>query len=323
MRVNNLIYKSSRFLNDKIGLYSRKQCVRISTELGKDLVDFKNKGGEITKDVLQNFLKRHVPKANVEIITTAQEYEQKLLNIGYTPEVIKKIKQGMSAQYFNHLGSRGIYIPELDKKNTISNFAHEVEHFMSHEHFLPTKILLKIRDKILAPEPGQPKEIIDLAKYNKSSNNKKKNLETFLSDFFDLNEIKNHSYYNKKELNSKNLYDVFANDHYEGLTSKKRVEAYIRAIIRNVVHPTEEDAFIKLTSVKRVISEEYRAYQVSDLVTKYSRGNNNMTAAGLRSHIYKITSKILKKERRLAFINSFKDTPIKKTGLPTKAFIEK
>ena len=35
------------------------------------------------------------------------------------------------------------------------------------------------------------------------------------------------------------------------------------------------------------------------------------------------TSKILKKERRLAFINSFKDTPVKKTGLPTKAFIEK
>ena len=322
MKVNNLIYKSSKFLNDKIGLYSRKQCVRISTELGKDLVDFKNKGGEITLNILQNFLKKHVPKANVEIITTVKEYEQKLLDLGYTSEAIKKIKQGIAAQYFNFLGGYGIYIPELDKEYTPSNFAHEVEHFMFHEHFLPMKIMLKIRDKVLAPEPNEPKEIIDLAKYNDSNNNKKKNLETLLREYFGINKFTHINEESKTELKEKDFYNFLASSHYEGLTSKKRVEAYIRAIIRNVIHPTEKGAFIRLIGIKRIIAEESRAYKVSDSVTKYIKNNNSMTSSGFRSNIYKITTRLLKKEKFLALLNCFKNKPVRKTGLPTKAFVE-
>ena len=60
--------KLSIFINNKLGLYSKRQCVDIATNIGKELVDLSSSGAELTTDLFQKTIKKYGKKINVENI---------------------------------------------------------------------------------------------------------------------------------------------------------------------------------------------------------------------------------------------------------------
>ena len=51
--------KLSIFINNKLGLYSKRQCVDIATNIGKELVDLSSSGAELTTDLFQKTIKKY------------------------------------------------------------------------------------------------------------------------------------------------------------------------------------------------------------------------------------------------------------------------
>ena len=60
--------KLSIFINNKLGLYSKRQCVDIATNIGKELVDLSSSGAELTTDLFQKTIKKYGKKINVKNI---------------------------------------------------------------------------------------------------------------------------------------------------------------------------------------------------------------------------------------------------------------
>ena len=321
MKLNQFIYKAGKIANDYCGYYTKRQCVRISANIGKELVDLKRSGKEITIGLLNSVAKKHVPKADVEIITDSKVFEQIAIDSGYTEEIVKKMLENIGGVHFNFLAGKGIYMPNISREKDLASFAHEFEHYMHNEHTFIRKKINQVNEKRRANKAKSGQKKPD--DYDKGFLGVKKTFEKHLRNFFGVNElVKKHGY---DGLSSRNcdITKFLAGENYKSLTSEKRIDAYIRAISRSLMHPSDEDSFANLLLMQSRIKDESRAYKVSDIVTRYIYGRRSVSRDGFISNIYSRAVKVLKKELWLSLKNLFDENiKIRKTGLPINSYNE-
>ncbi len=326
---------------NRIGLYTKKQSVNASINIGKELVDLSKNGTPMTREVIQSVIKKHVPKAKVNIITDKNEFATVLRNAGENPEAVDAVTSGATAIYFNLQGkAKGIFIPKLQTPNEMANFAHEFEHYMYDEHTPKRKLLLKTVKKIT--------NIADRIKPSKTKPMQPPNeheqiatefdLQRNLREFFGIRNLTLCGNLKGVKPTRDGVNELLQGENFIGLTNEKRVNAYIRAITRNIMHPKDRKSLSKLLLSKTTLDDEARAYSVSDNVRRYATGDTSITPDGLVSDIYKRTSAVLKDEIKLAAKNLRKHKTPKtatkmegpivvngefKTGLPTNSYCGK
>ena len=106
---------------------------------------------------------------------------------------------------------------------------------------------------------------------------------------------------------------------FVGLDNDRRVDAYIRAIIRHRVHPLANPN--KTAVMERSFNKEKTAYQVSDNLIRYKEQKEGITPAKVRVELFKRALKILEREKEIAATGSGRK-PMKPLGLPKSALAE-
>lgn len=108
------------------------------------------------------------------------------------------------------------------------------------------------------------------------------------------------------------------------MTDIKRIDAYLRSIIRANIHPKNGQKNL-LKIIKSLFEDEGRAYKVTENVINYAEGSDKVTPLGVRSYVYKRACKLLNKEIKIAkkykIIRKHKRMPYINTGLPTNSFV--
>ena len=329
MKIGQILNKAGRFLNDKSGCYTRKQCQELSIALGKDLVDIRKSGQEISLDVLQRVIKTRVPKARPNIITNFEDFKATLLKAGYGNDFAEAMMENAGALHFRFSEAKGIFVPRLAEEIGIYHFAHEFEHYMFNTHTLWRKMIFSFVDMITLKEKKAVKSVVQKQELKTRKDHKKTGstlidrLQASLRKFFGINEINKAGGYKDLGLKSSDVTEFLAGENYVGLTSPKRINAYIRAITRKELNPTKDGAILDILFSKGQLADEARAYKVADEVERYATGQKNLTRFGFISEIYNRTVKVLKKELIVAIKNSIKEKPLRKRKLPTNSFVGK
>ena len=321
-----MLSKLSTNIGNKLGLYSKQQCIDIATNIGKELVDLSCSGAELTKDVFQNTIKKHGKKVNVEnIITSKSELQELLTSVGYTKEEVHNLTNGSAASTFklgrNGETVNGIYIPRITKPEDISAFAHEVEHYIYDNNTPMMKALEKLCDFI---------EFISNKFKIKSDESLshiylQKNIQDKLRDMFGIRELTlQEGKFKGIEPTQEGLSQLLASEDFIGLTNNTRINAYLRTILRSEVNPKSRPKILDMLMLKNCLDDEARAYRVSDNINRYLSKSSYTSHEGLITNIYQRASNLLKTEIWYAIKNKIICKPkINETGMPTKAYIGK
>ncbi len=351
--VQNILAKSI----NRVGLYTKRQCVDVASKIGKDLVDVSRNGDGINKDVIRNIIAKRAPKADIEnIATNKDEFHSAMIKKGYSKEqsdmFFKDIENsGFGAFYSGYI--KGIYVPleVMDKPEQMNTVAHEMEHFLYNNNTVEQKFakwlggkILKLQNKLAQAEKKTDMKSISIAEdvFSKihvpeqnisqeaplmtSMENVGDKIQFDLLERFGLN---NDSIriFEDLEPDSRGVKKYLCSGYFSGLHTNKRVSAYIRAILRNSIHPKNKDSVEELAAISKYLEDESRAYKVSDNVIRYASGKKGLTDAGIVSYIYKLASKMLDRESKLAvkYYTKNYDNPNPKhwvTGLPTSALVK-
>lgn len=312
---------------NRLGFYTKRQSVDISINIGKELVDLSRAGKQINKELVQSTIKKHAPNVKVNIITDKDEFKQFLQNAGENVETLKAATKGYAALNFSFgEKAKGIFVPSLGTEKGISHFAHEFEHYMYNEHTPKRSILIKIarkmmgaKDKFQKAKPANtPETYAQVSLENK--------IQHSLRNRFGIGDLNRTGGLKGVEPTAEGVKELLKGKNFTGLTSDKRVDAYIRAITRHHMNPKNTNSLSNLILTKSTLDDEARAYGVSDAVNRYISGKNEITWEGLTSEIYKRTSKILKGEilkgiEVLGESNKTQVTKKVKTGLPKTSYI--
>lgn len=312
---------------NRLGFYSKKQSVDISINIGKELVDLSRAGKQINKELVQSTIKKYAPNVKVNIITDKDEYKQLLQNAGENVEAIESATKGYAAQNFSFgEKAKGIFVPSLGTEKGITHFAHEFEHYMYNGHTPKRRILIKtvrkmmgLKDKFQKAKPANtPETYAQISLENK--------IQHSLRNRFGIGDLNGTGGLKGVEPTAEGVTELLKGKNFTGLTSDKRVDAYIRAITRHHMNPKNTDSLSGLILAQNTLDDEARAYGVSDAVSRYISGKNEITWEGLTSEIYKRASKILKGEilkgiEVIGESNKTKVTKKIKTGLPTTSYI--
>ncbi len=333
MGISKLVGLAVRKAGNRVGLYSKKQSVEVATNIGKELVDLSKNETQITKDVIQSVIKKHVPKAKVNIITDKDEFAQVIKNAGGNPETIDLVTNSYAAMYFNisQGKAKGIFIPNLKTTQDMSNFAHEFEHYMYHEHTPKRKLFLTALRKFeKSTEKSKPLQSEPSKKAVYEQVAAEADIQDLLHRYFGIKHLALTGGLKDIKPTPEGVAELLRGKNFTGLTDEKRINAYIRTIIRNQMHPKNSENMPKLILTKITLDDEARAYGVSDAVTRYATGSGDITPFGLVSDIYTRTSRVLKNEIKtgMKYIgksntvekNGFVYPHQKKTGLPSTSY---
>ena len=314
---------------NRLGFYSKKQSVDISINIGKELVDLSRAGKQINKELVQSTIKKYAPNVKVNIITDKDELRQLLKNAGENVEKLEAAANGYAALSFSFgKGAKGIFVPSLGTESGISHFAHEFEHYMYNEHtpkrnlaIKTVRKMAKLEEKFKKAKPANKPET-----YNQISLENK--IQRSLREYFGINDLSVTGGLKGVEPTAEGVTELLKGKNFTGLTSDKRVDAYIRTITRHHVNPKNKTSFADLLLSKTTLDDEARAYGVSDAVNRYISGKNEITWEGLTSEIYKRASKVLKGDmakslETLGNTNKTEVTKEIKTGLPKTSYTGK
>ncbi len=282
------------FIGRNFGLYTKKEMVRVSENIGKELVDFKKTGAPFTREVVENTVKKHAPNIKLNLQTTPEEVKADLIKHGIPKDEAErciKMFDNASGIYYQHLDGdgkcKGLFVSLDDSLPAI--FAHEFEHQLFKENSFLAKFAPKMfQDKNLSLNiQSNLVKTIDISKTN------------FESIFSPISELKP---------GTKNFLK-YLQENFDRLDSPKRIQAIFTGISRNVVHPKNQKAFISIAKTKNIIQDEARAYGITDKILRYESGATTMTPSGFFSEMLKYTDEILKQEQKLAlFTKSSKKT---------------
>lgn len=338
------------------GLYTKRQCVDVASKIGKDLVDAANGGIDIDKNVIRKIIDKRAPKADIKnIVTNEDEFISVMKDIGYDKNQLKGFMKdiengGFGAFYSEHIN--GIFVPlnDMKKPEQMNTVAHEMEHFLYNNNTFEQKFakwlgrkILKLQNKLAQTDNNKIKGVetaqkainkihvpqqdlsVDTALITDMESTGDR-IQFDLLDGFGLNN-NNIRIFESLEPNKKGVKKYFCSDYFKGLYTDKRVLAYIRAILRYHIHPKNIGSVEELASISKYLEDESRAYRVSDNVIRYASAKNGLTDAGIVSYIYKLASKILDSESKLAvkyYSKNYKNPNPKHwvTGLPTTALVK-
>lgn len=329
MGLSKIAHTIATKAGNRLGFYSKKQSVDISINIGKELVDLSRAGKQINKELVQSTIKKYTPNVKVNIITDKDELKQLLKNAGENVENLEAAANGYAALSFSFgEKAKGIFVPSLGTESGISHFAHEFEHYMYNEHtpkrnlaIKTARKMAKLEEKFKKAKPANKPET-----YNQISLENK--IQRSLREYFGINDLSVTGGLKGVEPTAEGVTELLKGKNFTGLTSDKRVDAYIRTITRHHVNPKNKTSFADLLLSKTTLDDEARAYGVSDAVNRYISGKNEITWEGLTSEIYKRTSKILKGDmakslETLGNTNKTEVTKEIKTGLPKTSYTGK
>ena len=329
MAIPKVLWTVAKKAGNYYGLYTKKQCVDISINIGKELVDLSKANGGLTDDIIATTVKKHVPNVNVQIYNSEKALQKELIRIGESEEFVNSISSGRAALYFNMQGkAKGIYIPKIESDKEISNFVHEFEHYLYNEHTPKRKAILtscqsfvRMNEKLKSLFKKSAKEVT--ARKTKDHIVCEKDLQANIVDLFGIQHLEATGKLKGVGANSDDIVKLLEGENFTGLTSPARRKAYIRAITRAQSHPKMKNQWAQLQLMKTTIDDEVRAYKVSDEVLRYASGSSDVTWQGLMSDILSQTSKVLDDEIDLAWDVMKKGSGKAniKTGLPTTSFV--
>lgn len=318
--------KLSIFINNKLGLYSKRQCVDIATNIGKELVDLSSSGAELTTDLFQKTIKKYGKKINVEnIVTSKSELLELLTSVGYTKEEVRSLTDGAAAAAFklgrNGKNVNGIYIPSISKLEDLSAFAHEIEHYIYDNNTFKMKALEKFCNLI---------EFISNKFKIKSDESLshiylQDNIQDKLHDMLGIRELTlQEGKFKGIEPTQEGLSKLLSSEDFLGLTNDTRINAYLRTILRSEVNPKSRPKILDMLMLKNCLDDEVRAYRVSDNINRYLSKSSDTSPQGLTTNIYQRASNLLKTDIWLAIKNKILHRQkVYETGMPTKAYIGK
>ena len=331
MAIPKVLWSVAKKAGNYYGLYTKKQCVDISINIGKELVDLSKANGGLTDDIIATTVKKHVPNVNVQIYNSEKALQKELIRIGESEEFVNSISSGRAALYFNMQGkAKGIYIPKIETDKEISNFVHEFEHYLYNEHTPKRKSVLtfvqsayKVNKKIKSLFKTSVKEAPKRNVKVKDPLLAQKDLQGDIVELFGIQHLEATGKLKGVGPNSDDIVKLLEGENFTGLTSPARRKAYIRAITRAQSHPKMKNQWAQLQLMKTTIDDEVRAYKVSDEVLRYASGSSDVTWQGLMSDILSQTSKVLDDEIELAWDVMKKGSGKAniKTGLPTTSFV--
>lgn len=284
----------AKFCGKHLGLYTKKEIVRVCKNVGRELVDIQNGNASISIDVVQKTIKKYAPKINVKICTNRQEVKADLLRHGIkekeATECVSMFDDAAGISYVHTGGDgkcKGIYTPL--NENLPSVLAHELEHYLFGQNSFISKLLPK---KILLNETQSARDI-----------------QYKLMENVDLSDTLMFRSSIPLQGGKDNIINFLQN--FDRLETPKRVQAFFRGLCRSVTHPRNKGAFTDIYGARQVILDEKRAYEITDDIIRYRDGisSENKTGAGIFSELLGYTNEILKKEQKLAlFTKASKST---------------
>lgn len=274
--------KIAKFCGKHLGLYTKKEMVRVCRDIGRELVDIQKSGTDFSKNILQSVVQKHAPKVNVKICTSRAEVKADLLKHGISEKgathCVEQFDDAAAVSY-QHIGGdgkcKGIFIP-LDECLP-SAFPHEFEHHL----FTQNSFISKLIPKKFFQNRSQSAGLIQ-------SNLLKK---------IDMTDTFMFSSSVPLEKGKKNLIDFLK--RFDRLETDKRITAFFRGLCRNATNPKNKGAFQDIFSARQIIQDEKRAYDITDEIIRYSQGipSGNKTYAGVFSELLGLTDDILKREQ--------------------------
>ena len=289
------------FIRGLTGLASRKQCIKMATNTGKELVDLmQSTGRNLTKADIDSVFERTLPKGFApKIITEREELIPYFVKTGHTQETAKMqaFHPNMGAGTIpNGAGKRVVYLPLIQEGEKplgreIALYAHELEHALEANHRI---------GKILSRKFNAP--LIKILKKLKSGY-----LE--LINGIGLNSIKfecelqmaNNTGmgYSPIVLNCADSIDELI--RLNGKTRENQTEM-VQNIIKKYADKnskcSENSSILKL--LRKRMELEIPAYTVEGEVQKYALNlqDGQIAAATGTARVYEDARKILKTERK-------------------------
>lgn len=335
IRINSIRTAVEKFT----GFYTKKGCIETATNIGKELVDLQKSGKVITAQEIIDVIKQkapHIKLPNIasnrdEFISLMQKNGANELNIAY---ILSEIENKNYAGVFNPDLKGMFFIFDKETSGIPHISSHEMEHFM--EYYCNPQTIIKrffsfsknirryLNDKRVKKELEYA---IDKDSYINSQLSRMQrnplNIQQILIDPFAA-DTRKYAHWSSKvvegyEPTKKGLNEFLKSPIYSGLTSDKRIDAYIRAILRHYFHPLKTNPkFLK--NLKECYEKEATAYQVTDNITRYSAGVEGITTGKIRSEVFKRAAKILDNEIKRASFKGNKKLA-HQTGLPTIAVV--
>lgn len=288
------------FCGRKLGLYTKKELVRVSESIGKDLVDLQRTGIEFSKEAVEATVKKHAPKVKLNLQTTPAELKADLMKHGATEKqadnCLAMIDDAAAVHYkyyYRDGKTSGIFAPLSE--GLPATFSHEFAHQLFRQNSFYSKIFHKRLDNGTFPANNIQKNIVETIDLSKTS------FDDMLAPVASLKPGK------------ENLINYLQN--FDRLDTPKRIRALFSGMCRNVVHHKNKGAFREIAGARQIIQDESRAYGITDRVLHYQLGNSEapMTASGVFSEFLNYADDVLKQEQKLSLLTKTSKTPIKRS----------
>ena len=106
--------------------------------------------------------------------------------------------------------------------------------------------------------------------------------------------------------NPEEILKFYSGNKYTGLNSPKRIDAFIRAILRHSANPKNKNALKELKRIKIGLSDELRAYKTSENVERYITNNyKEISIQNLTVDIIERALRLIDKEIKIARKEAF------------------
>lgn len=283
----------AKFSGKHLGLYTKKEMVRVCKNIGRELVDLQKTNVNISTDVVQKTIKKYAPKVNVKICTNRQEVKADLLRHGINEkdatECVSMFDDAIGISY-THAGGdgkcKGIFTP-LDEELP-SVLAHELEHHLFTSKSFIAKLL--------------PKKLL--------YSHKARDIQAKLLTNIDLSDTLMFRSSIPLQSGKDNIVKFLQN--FDRLETPKRIQAFFRGICRSVTHPRNKGAFTDIYAARQIIQDEKRTYQITDDIIHYRDGisSKNKTYSGIFSEFLGYMDDIMRKEQTTALFTKASKTPI-------------
>lgn len=284
---------AAKFCGRHLGLYTKKEMVRVCKNIGRELVDLQKTNTNISTDVVQKTIKKYAPKVNVKICQNRQELKADLLRHGINEkdatECVSMFDDAAGISY-RHLGGdgkcKGIFTPL--NKELPGVLAHELEHHLFTSNYFVAKLL--------------PKKLL--------YTHKAMDIQAKLMTNIDLADTLMFRSSIPLQSGKDNIVKFLQN--FDRLETPKRIQAFFRGVCRSVTHPRNKGAFTDTYAARQIIQDEKRAYEITDDIIRYRDGisSKNKTYSGIFSEFLGYTDNIMRKEQMTALFTKASKTPI-------------
>lgn len=300
-------------LTSKVGILSRKACMRYAEETGIKLVDKSRQiGRSLNKEEVEQVFAEVLPKkCRPSIIDNIDEASDCLVHSGFSKE---KAVEALSddnlgaATIMDGLKKRPIYMPFEKWRDSVGNqsgIAHEVEHALEYNNRVK-KIWERIKNGL---------KIKFFTKFDKNYPDKALEKELPIAEMQVKLQFQHNTLNFMQESSMTNVLNIPSNVEglakFNGYESEKRFMVKLREYIRNNFVSSKFYRSRSLWNLKafiKTVDTEIPAYTVQGNVERYALklGENQTPKAIATTFLYDDARKIMRRERWLYIKNRLK-----------------